>query len=91
VLTTPGRSFAARVAGSLNHHLGLDEMNVADDAAFIATAVRLGNDPAARAALRARLASARDTAGVFDMAGFARDFAALVQDLAGRQAHAGQH
>ncbi len=91
VLTTPGRSFAARVAGSLNHHLGLDEMNVADDAAFIATAVRLGNYPAARAALRARLASARDTAGVFDMAGFARDFAALVQDLAGRQAHAGQH
>ncbi|MDF9442227.1 MAG: UDP-N-acetylglucosamine-peptide N-acetylglucosaminyltransferase [Lysobacteraceae bacterium SCN 69-123] len=91
VLTTPGRSFAARVAGSLNHHLGLDEMNVADDAAFIATAVRLGNDPAARAALRARLASARDTAGVFDMAGFARDFAALVQDLAGRQAHAAQH
>lgn len=81
VLTTPGQTFAARVAGSLNHHLGLDEMNVADDAAFIATAIRLGNDPAALAGLRQRLADARRDAGLFDMAGFARDFAALLQDL----------
>jgi len=81
VLTTPGHTFAARVAGSLNHHLGLDEMNAADDAAFVATAVRLGNDPAALAGLRQRLAAARRDAGLFDMAGFARDFAALLKDL----------
>lgn len=81
VLTTPGHTFAARVAGSLNHHLGLDEMNAADDAAFVATAIRLGNDPAALAGLRQRLAAARRDAGLFDMAGFARDFAALLKDL----------
>ncbi|MCL7715198.1 tetratricopeptide repeat protein [Stenotrophomonas mori] len=82
VLTTPGRTFAARVAGSLNHHLGLDDMNAADDDAFVATAVRLGNDPQALAELRGRLAAARDGSGLFDMAGFAGDFAALLQGLA---------
>ena len=82
VLTCPGETFAARVAGSLNHHLGLERMNVGDDAAFIATASALGNDPAALAALRAELAFARESSGVFDMAGFAGDFSALLQSFA---------
>ena len=82
VLTCPGDTFAARVAGSLNHHLGLAHMNVADDAAFIATASALGNDPTALAALRAELAQARDRSGMFDMAGFAADLSALLQALA---------
>jgi predicted O-linked N-acetylglucosamine transferase (SPINDLY family) len=82
VLTCPGDTFAARVAGSLNHHLGLAHMNVADDAAFIATASALGNDPTALAALRTELAQARERSGVFDMAGFAADLSALLQALA---------
>ncbi|HFK2908688.1 O-linked N-acetylglucosamine transferase, SPINDLY family protein [Stenotrophomonas maltophilia] len=82
VLTCPGDTFAARVAGSLNHHLGMARMNVADDAAFITTASTLGNDPAALAALRAELAQARERSGLFDMGGFARDLSALVQQLA---------
>ncbi|MBN5151655.1 tetratricopeptide repeat protein [Stenotrophomonas maltophilia] len=85
VLTCPGDTFAARVAGSLNHHLGLSRMNVVDDAAFIAAASALGNDPSALAALRAELAQARDRSGLFDMAGFARDLSALLQRLAGEQ------
>ncbi|MGY5952846.1 O-linked N-acetylglucosamine transferase, SPINDLY family protein [Stenotrophomonas pavanii] len=85
VLTCPGDTFAARVAGSLNHHLGLLRMNVVDDAAFIAAASALGNDPSALAALRAELAQARDRSGLFDMAGFARDLSALLQRLAGEQ------
>ncbi len=82
VLTCPGETFASRVAGSLNHHLGLARMNVDDDAAFIATASALGNDPAALAALRAELALARERSGVFDMAGFASDLSALLQSFA---------
>lgn len=82
VLTCPGATFASRVAGSLNHHLGLDAMNAADDAAFIATAIRLAGDAQARQALRRQLQQARRDAGLFDMAGFARDFAALAQQLA---------
>ncbi|TDB34965.1 tetratricopeptide repeat protein [Stenotrophomonas sp. TEPEL] len=85
VLTCPGVTFAARVAGSLNHHLGLERMNVADDAAFVATASALGNDPAALAALRAELAQARERSGLFDMAAFARDLSALLQQLAREQ------
>ncbi|WP_440985683.1 tetratricopeptide repeat protein [Xanthomonas sontii] len=84
VLTCPGSTFAARVAGSLNHHLGLDDMNAADDAAFVATAVRLGRDPAEQQALRERLQARRADSGLFDMRGFADDFAALLRDTASR-------
>ncbi|MEI2260569.1 tetratricopeptide repeat protein [Stenotrophomonas indicatrix] len=85
VLTCPGATFAARVAGSLNHQLGLEHMNVADDASFVATASALGNDPAALAAVRAELAQARECSGLFDMAAFARDLSALLQQLAREQ------
>ncbi|HEY0659981.1 MAG TPA: UDP-N-acetylglucosamine-peptide N-acetylglucosaminyltransferase, partial [Lysobacter sp.] len=81
VLTQPGATFAARVAGSLNHHLGMDGMNVIDDEAFIARAVTLGRDAGARAALRADLAQRRRSSGLFDMAGFARDFASAISDM----------
>ncbi|WP_305806004.1 tetratricopeptide repeat protein [Stenotrophomonas sp. YIM B06876] len=82
VLTAPGDTFAARVAGSLNHHLGLDDMNVAGDRAFIDTAIRLGNDRAALQHLRQRLSAQRQTSGLFDMEGFARDFARVLRQLA---------
>ena len=82
VLTTPGQTFAARVAGSLNHHLGLDAMNVADDTTFVATAIALGNDPDALRAVRGQLAIAREQSGLFDMAAFAEDFTALLHGLA---------
>ncbi|MDH5833180.1 tetratricopeptide repeat protein [Luteimonas kalidii] len=82
VLTCPGDTFASRVAGSLNHHLGLHEMNVDSDEAFVARAIGLAQDADARSALRRRLADARAHSGLFDMAGFARDFAALAHGLA---------
>ena len=82
VLTRPGDTFASRVAGSLNHHLGLDEMNVADDESFVATAIALSGDPPRLAALRERLARQRASSGLFDMDGFARDFATLAAGLA---------
>jgi predicted O-linked N-acetylglucosamine transferase (SPINDLY family) len=84
VLTVPGATFASRVAASLNHHLGLAQLNAADDAAFVALAVRLGHDPDARRALREAVASHRATGGLFDMRGYARDFAALLARMAGR-------
>ena len=82
VLTRPGDTFAARVAGSLNHHLGLDAMNVDSDEAFVARAVELARDPASLAALRMELAQRRNDSGVFDMTGFARDFIDAVQGMA---------
>ena len=84
VLTTPGRTFAARVAGSLNHHMGLEAMNLPDDEAFIARAIALGNDAGQRAALRSELARRHQDSGLFDMRGFAADFAALAAGIAQR-------
>ncbi len=85
VLTVPGATFASRVAASLNHHLGLPKLNARDDADFIAIATRIGNDADARAALRERVARARDDSGLFDMDGYARDFLALAQRMLERQ------
>ncbi|HEY0334387.1 MAG TPA: UDP-N-acetylglucosamine-peptide N-acetylglucosaminyltransferase [Stenotrophomonas sp.] len=82
VLTTPGLAFASRVAGSLNHHLGMDELNVDDDATFVATAVALGRDRPRLAALRERLATQREHTSLFDMGRFAKDFSALLEGLA---------
>lgn len=84
VLTVPGETFASRVAGSLNHHLGMDEMNMADDAAFVRRAIELGRDRDARDALRTRLAELRRTSPLFDMRGFAIDFAAMAGRMADR-------
>jgi predicted O-linked N-acetylglucosamine transferase (SPINDLY family) len=84
VLTVPGATFASRVAASLNHHLGLPALNAGDDAAFVAAAVRLGRDADARAALRAELAERRRDSGVFDMRGFAADFAAVLHEMSRR-------
>ncbi|MBS0381843.1 MAG: tetratricopeptide repeat protein [Proteobacteria bacterium] len=85
VLTRPGETFASRVAGSLNHYLGMPELIARDDDAFIATAARLGNDRAVLATLRARLEAQRDTSGLFDMEVYARDFAALLHEMDARQ------
>jgi predicted O-linked N-acetylglucosamine transferase (SPINDLY family) len=78
VLTRPGETFASRVAGSLNHHLGMAEMNVADDAAFVMKAVRYGRDADYRAGIKAKLLKQRVESGLFDIQGFARDFEGLL-------------
>lgn len=84
VLTTPGDTFAGRVVASLNHHLGMDELNVTSDDDFVAFAVHIGRDAPARVALRERLALQRANNPLFDMTGFARDFAALITEIARR-------
>src|SRR5690606_36472102 len=85
VLTRPGETFAGRVAASLNHHLGLADMNMADDGAYIERAVALGTDPDALAALRKRVSQQRDTSTHFDMGDFAADFSALVRRMHDRR------
>ena len=82
VLTRPGDTFASRVAGSLNHHLGMPEMNATDDPAFVMKAVRFGRDAGYRAAIKAKLLKQRVTSGLFDIQGFARDFEGLLWRMA---------
>lgn len=85
VLTVAGDTFASRVATSLNHHLGMPQLNLADDASFITKAISLGVDAQARGALRAELAQRRGDSGLFDMHALARDLAALLQRMVARQ------
>ncbi|WP_133480042.1 UDP-N-acetylglucosamine-peptide N-acetylglucosaminyltransferase [Cognatilysobacter segetis] len=84
VLTRPGETFASRVAASLVTALGIDDLRVADDAAFVRRAIELGRDPGALAAVRARVAAARARSPLFDMDGFAASLAAVAVQMAQR-------
>ena len=78
VLTQPGATFASRVAASINHHLGMDELNAASDQAYVDLAIALATDRGRLHSLRERVATARRSTGLFDMAGYAHDFEALL-------------
>ncbi|WP_347260695.1 tetratricopeptide repeat protein [Rudaea sp.] len=82
VLTRPGDTFASRVAASLNLQIGLDELVVGDDEAFVALAIELARQPARLDALRARLRDPATRARLFDMPAYAHDFAALLMRMA---------
>ena len=84
VLTCPGETFASRVAGSLNHQLGLDEMNVDSDDAYVTRAIELATQPDRLASLRARLRDPATRERLFDMRAHAGDFATLLTRIAER-------
>ncbi len=74
VLTQPGKTFASRVAGSMNHQLGLQELNAESDQAYIDIAVQLAGDPARLRTLRERIERDGRQSGLFDMSAYAHDF-----------------
>ena len=84
VLTTAGNTFAARVAASLNHHLDMEELNVADDDAFVEMAVGVGLNRGIRNRLHERLAECRRESGLFDMKAFAADFVRVLEKMSDR-------
>ena len=84
VVTTPGKSFPARVAASILNAAGLPELIAADLASYEALALKLATDPAALAEVKAKLAQSRGTAPLFDTKRFTRNLeAAYVALLAG--------
>ena len=72
VLTCPGETFPSRVAASLLTAIGMPELITSSLEGYAALAVRLARDPAALAALKAKLAANRDTTPLFDTARFTR-------------------
>ena len=66
VLTCPGPTFAGRVAASLLNAIGLNELITPTLEEYEAMAVALARDPAALAAIRAKLARNRNTFPLFD-------------------------
>ena len=67
VLTLSGRSFAARVCGSLVRAAGLPELVCTSPDEFVERAVELAHDPRQVAALKAKLSASRDTCDLFNM------------------------
>ena len=78
VATFLGEAFASRVASSLLHAVGLDELICEGVAGYKDTIKRLALDSARRATLRDVLVRARDTAPLFDSERFTRDYEALI-------------
>lgn len=72
VLTRMGKGFAARVAGSLLHGIGLPELAVDTSEAYETMALELATDPSRLAAIKARLADNRLTKPLFDTERFVR-------------------
>jgi predicted O-linked N-acetylglucosamine transferase (SPINDLY family) len=67
-----GRSFAARVAGSLLAAIGLEELNGVNLADYEAIALDLARSPERLAAVRAKLAGNRTSHPLFDTARLCR-------------------
>ena len=67
MITLAGKSFASRVAGSMLTAIGADELITHDLGAYEALALKLAREPETLAAIRAKIAKARDGSALFDM------------------------
>lgn len=90
VLTCLGPSFAGRVAGSLNHAVGMPELVATSPAEYEALALKIARDPALCAELKQKLARNRQTHPLFDTARFTQNMEAAYVTMwqayqAGRQ------
>jgi predicted O-linked N-acetylglucosamine transferase (SPINDLY family) len=72
LLTCVGETFISRVSGSVLRAAGLPELVTTSLDEYEATALRLAQNPAELAALRARLAANRDTCPLFDTPRYVR-------------------
>ncbi|UTY57427.1 tetratricopeptide repeat protein [Massilia sp. erpn] len=73
VLTCAGRTFSARMAGSLLHAMGLPELVTHELNDYEERAVALAGNRAELAALRQRLLATREASPLFDTPRFVRD------------------
>ncbi len=81
VVALAGDRHAGRVAASILHRLGLDDLVAATPEAYAATAAALARDPARLAGLRAGLRQRMQASPLMDKAGFARDVEAAYREM----------
>jgi protein O-GlcNAc transferase len=82
VLTCAGKSFAARVAGSLLTAAGLPELVVATLPEYETAALALARDPVLLRSLRETLAKNRHTMPLFDIQRYTQDLEAVFENMA---------
>ena len=83
VLTRVGHTFAGRVGSSLLHAVGLPELVVGTERAYVALALHLARHPAELHALEARLVAGRSTCALFDTRRYARDLEQAFESMLG--------
>lgn len=79
VVTKTGKQFAARVATSLLHSVGLDELATTTPQQYQALALKLARDPVYLADVKARVKKGIETGPLYDTEKFTRDFEALME------------
>jgi len=84
VITTPGRSFPARVAASILKAADQQNLIARDLAEYEALALKLAREPDTLAAIRNRLRSSRDGLALFDTARFTRNLEAAYAAMLGK-------
>jgi predicted O-linked N-acetylglucosamine transferase (SPINDLY family) len=84
LVTCLGRSFAARVAGSMLRAAGLEELITRDLAEYEATALALARTPERLSALRRKLGQNRASQQLFDMPRLARHIETAFESMAQR-------
>lgn len=84
LVTTMGKSLAARVAGSMLTAVGLPDLIAADLAAYEAAALDLARSPERIGAVRQRLAQRLPDCALFDMARLARHIETAYETMWGR-------
>lgn len=84
IVTVEDQPFAARVGASMLAAVGLGELVGRDLDDMAAIAVRLGRDAAWRKEIKTRLAAARETAPLFDAAGYAEALDRAFETMAAR-------
>ncbi len=84
VLTRQGTTFAGRVAASLLHTVGLDDLITTSRVDYIARAVALAGDTVALAEVRNRLSRARTSSSLFDVDTFARGLEVVYRHMRDR-------
>ena len=72
LITMAGQGFATRVAASLLHAVGLDELITTTEEAYFDLSLELARDPVKLAAIRAKLAANRLALPLFDSERFTR-------------------
>jgi predicted O-linked N-acetylglucosamine transferase (SPINDLY family) len=88
MLTHAGRSYAARLGGSLLHAVGLPELVMRSARTYEDKAVRLAGKPLELARLRRRLAKNRDKTPLFDTPALVRHLEQLYLQVARGALHA---
>lgn len=73
MITLAGKTFVSRMAGSLLHYAGLDELITSCHAEYESLAVQLSQQPDRLKDIRTRMLAQREPGGSFDMTLFARE------------------